>query len=117
MKKIKDVVLNQKLIEKQKITEEGVIKIKKPHRKKNKLFSKISRWMEEGNDKKIILSAKKLKEIEFKMQDVWGFERDSNKHIHWFQNPACSCPTIDNFESFPFRRLYSGDCILHGKLI
>lgn len=53
-------------------------------------------------------------QIEFELQEQWGFTIDANFHRPWYR-PGCSCPRMDNEERYgtPYR-VTSGDCILHG---
>ena len=117
MKKIKDVQLNPKLIARQELNQEDILKIKKLHRQKKKLFSNIIRWMETNQADKIMGSAKKLEKIEFKMQEAWKFSQDYTLHSHWFQNPACSCPKMDNLDYIGYKIIYSSECVLHKHLV
>ena len=117
MKKTKDVQLNPKLIARQELNQEDVLKIKKLHRQKNKLFSNVVRWMESSQVDKVIGSAKKLEAIEFKMQEAWKFYRDYTLHSHWYENPACNCPKMDNYEYMGYKIIYSAECVLHNHLV
>jgi hypothetical protein len=53
-------------------------------------------------------------DIEFALQDAWGFDRDQNRHKFWYR-PKCKCPNMDNNDNYPVGHyLISGDCPLHG---
>ena len=58
---------------------------------------------------------KSIEDIEFKMQELWGFPVDRNMHRYWYECPKCSCPQYDNYESrgTEFRH-YNSECIIHG---
>jgi len=49
-----------------------------------------------------------LHDIEFKMQELWKFEKDESYHHYWFEQPFCSCPKMDNHE-----RIGTGDFIIN----
>ena len=117
MKKREKVNLNPKLIERQELVKKDIVEIQKLHRKKNKLFENIRRWKEYGLLSKVKGSAKKLENIEFKMQKAWKFNQDYTRHTHWFQNPACNCPKMDNFDFAGWKIIYAADCPLHGHLV
>jgi hypothetical protein len=57
-----------------------------------------------------------IENIEFMMQEAWGFPKDSNYHTHWFELPKCICPKMDNKDSYgtPYR-VIRVDCPVHGK--
>lgn len=67
------------------------------------------------SDDKVLLKslAKDLKEIEFELQELWGFERDANFHRFW-EYEKCECPKIDNMDSYPYQQYISYNCPLHG---
>ena len=58
---------------------------------------------------------KRFTELEFKLQDAWGFNRDIKYHRFW-EPIACVCPKIDNDEAWPLG-IYGINyrCILHGQ--
>lgn len=57
-----------------------------------------------------------ITEIEYKLQELWGFTKDSNYHSYWFQCPKCTCPKMDNNDAIGTKyRYYDIDCIVHGK--
>ncbi len=51
-------------------------------------------------------------EIEFELQDLWGFPRNANYHRFWYR-PKCQCPRMDNDDSYPYRHVISGGCEIH----
>ncbi len=65
-------VLNHRLIVEKDLSKDEVLKLVYLHNKKDEIMRK-------AHDK--------IKEIEFQMQDVWGFERDESKHTHRFNIP------------------------------
>lgn len=38
--------------------------------------------------------------LEYKLQDLWGFDQNSTFHRHWTR-PKCKCPSMDNEERYP----------------
>jgi hypothetical protein len=50
---------------------------------------------------------------EYKLQDLWGFERDPNFHKFW-EMDGCTCPTMDNRDAYPYQQIVDGRCPLHG---
>lgn len=97
--------LNIYLIEKQGLDQSQVDQIKELHCQKDELYDKI----EASGDPEIL---KEIEEIEYKLQDAWGFERNSMYHRHW-EVPGCSCPAMDGADDIGFRKHYSLACPLH----
>lgn len=58
-----------------------------------------------------------LEDLEFKLQDNWNFSRDAMKHSYWNRSAECSCPYLDNRESYGHHRIYSSGCNIHGYLV
>ena len=52
---------------------------------------------------KLRTMAYKNKEIEFKLQDAWGFPRNEQKH-YWDELPHCTC----------LYKEINPECIVHG---
>jgi len=52
--------------------------------------------------------------IEFKLQEAWGFEANANFHQFW-KLPHCDCPELDNMDAYPYRSYVNMSCVLHGS--
>lgn len=53
-------------------------------------------------------------QIEFELQELWGFEKNANFHIFW-DRPRCICPTMDNHDRYPYGNyVINSICPLHG---
>jgi hypothetical protein len=58
---------------------------------------------------------KKLTDIEFNMQLLYGEEEDISSHRFW-ETPKCTCPKIDNLELYPSGNpLFDKNCPIHKK--
>jgi hypothetical protein len=109
------IILNNKLIERQKIDEKVVEKIKSIHRKRIKLFNQIEK---ENDSEKLKLLAKKIDDIEYDLQDAWGFPRDNKFHSWWYRMPKCTCAKLDNQERLGCEfKVINESCPLHGRKI
>jgi len=54
-------------------------------------------------------------EIQFKLQEAWGFERNSKMHRFW-DIPACECPKLDNDDAYPSGYyVIDENCKLHWR--
>ena len=59
--------------------------------------------------------AKLITEVEFKLQDAWGFPRNNDYHRFW-DLPGCKCPKMDNDDRWPTGYyVINGDCPIHGS--
>lgn len=58
---------------------------------------------------------KKLTDIEYNMQLLYGEKEDISKHIFWL-TPKCTCSKIDNLEIYPSKKpIFDDKCPIHGK--
>jgi hypothetical protein len=63
---------------------------------------------------KVILE--RLTDLEFTLQDAWGFDRDKNYHTYWLKLSGCTCPKMDNRELIGIDwKWVSEDCLYHGE--
>lgn len=54
-------------------------------------------------------------EVNNVMQDVWGFEINSNNHASW-RLPHCTCPKMDNDDFYPTMTYFTMGCPIHEIL-
>lgn len=84
---------------------------------KNCLLEKLKFYDEienssEGDD--LTKYAKKLSDVEFNLQLLYGVDEDSKYHRFW-ETPKCTCPKIDNVVKFPNGGYIKyKDCPIHG---
>ncbi len=102
--------LNPFLVEQQKLTKRDVKKIFKLHQEKSLVFDE----METSDDLRLV---EEVKQLEFKLQDAWKFERNSSYHL-WYLIPKCRCPKMDNEENLGISnyRIINESCPWHGGL-
>ena len=57
-----------------------------------------------------------LSDVELRLQDLWGFDRDPNKHTWWLRPKYCLCPKMDNTDPafFGGGKIINGDCPIHN---
>jgi len=104
--------LNEALAEKQKITQEQRDNL-------NELYKEMDNLLrEEMLDGHIQQTGKyyaqKMRDLEFKLQENWNFDKDPLKHTWTFRFDQCTCPVIDNMERFGFEKIINCNCPLHG---
>jgi len=57
-----------------------------------------------------------LHNLEFKLQELRGFPKDSSYHISWVHQPCCTCPKMDNDERWGVEsKIINDSCPIHGK--
>jgi len=87
--------LNPHLIKQQNRTEVEVLKIVELHARLHRAFDEMEAETETERLQKL---AALVKELEFHLQEAWGFERNADWHSWWFQVPHCTCPILDNWD-------------------
>ena len=104
--------INSELIKAKAITDDVLEKIKNLHIEKHRLFAYMKE--DEISNTELKCIAIDITDIEYQLQDLWGFPRDPNYH-GWYLIPKCTCPKMDNHDRRGTRyRIISGDCIIHG---
>ena len=103
--------LNPALVERQNLLEVDVYNIKSLHIDR----LAIEDEMMDTDDKELLKAlAKDWTNVQFLMQDAWGFARDSNYH-RWWTLPKCKCASMDNDDAYPSGQYwYSSECPIHG---
>lgn len=89
--------LNPFLIERQGRTEEDIDKIVGLHQELHEVFDEMEAESPE-NTERLGNLALVVKQLEFELQEAWGFDKNENYHSWWFQVPHCACPLMDNFD-------------------
>lgn len=109
--------LNQNLVKKQGLSEEDIGYIESLHHKKANLFDEIKFEHETAKPYQFEFWVAQLRNLEFRMQDAWGFDIDDRYH-EWYKIPHCTCPMMDNED---YRgttwAIYSEDCPFHGHKV
>ena len=99
---------------KQKLDVNDLKIIKNIHRKRLRLFDIIT---EENDPVRLRKLAQQITEIEYTLQEAWGFNKNINFHSWWFMAPKCHCPIMDNQDSIGTNyHIITTDCPLHGSL-
>lgn len=103
--------INENLVKHQGV-QDRVQEIKNLHLKRLEL----EKEMQKSDDPDFLsVSDDAYTEIEFQLQDAWGFGRDITYHKFW-ERPKCKCPKLDNNEFYPIKYTYvSGGCPLHAS--
>lgn len=82
---------------------------------KNCLLEKLKIYDEIENSDNLEKYYKKLTDLEYSMQILYGEEEDISYHRFW-ETPKCTCPKIDNLEIYPSQTpIFNDKCPIHGK--
>lgn len=84
---------------------------------KNCLLEKLKIYDEINiNDTDLHKYYKKLTNIEYNMQLLYGEKEDETYHKFW-ETPKCTCPKIDNIEMYPNKEtIFNLKCPIHGEI-
>ena len=108
-------MLNERLIEKQQISEDDIQQIIDLHNEREDLFEWMGNLDPIQEQHRLQLSAKLLTDIEFQLQEAWKFTKGKQYHTWWYMVPHCKCPFMDNREAFGTDfAVISVDCPVHG---
>ena len=108
--------LNPFLVAQKKLTEGEVAEIIRLHVEKDHLLDRI----EKSGDRGIL---REIEDVEYKLQEAWGFPRNRSYHRGWMEPKNCSCPRLDNLDSLGAGsddscfRYYNAECKLHGQIL
>lgn len=76
------------------------------------------KWKGEDNSHVMMSLNNILQNIEFALQEQWGFEKNLNYHTWWLKPKSCKCPKLDNTDIAYFGRgkIINLDCPVHSCL-
>ena len=105
--------LNVRLAESRGLSKQDFLDLVAAHQQKVGIFQQMR---DTEDPEHLHVLAEQLTEVEFKIQDAWGFPRDKSKH-RWFQAPRCQCPLYDNVDRLGTDEMViNGHCPVHGSL-
>ena len=105
--------LNDRLAQKQRVTDEQLEFLRVSHQIKHKIFEKAKLTKDNKGLRDLAII---FEELEFLQQEAWNFEQDK-KHHRWFDLPGCTCPKLDNGDRVGVtdERIISTDCPAHNE--
>lgn len=107
--------LNPCMALKQGLSAEEVDKVASIHVKLQDLFDKMR---DEADPRQLPSYIPKVEQLEFDLQEAWKFDKDVKKHSWWYRVPHCTCPKLDNRDSWGSgQRIISKECPVHGGLL
>lgn len=103
-----DIYLNRQLLKKQNIDSET---------EKELLATHEALYGIKQNPNNYDNPLELVTELEYHLQQLWGFKKDSKYHVHQFEIKTCQCPWIDNLERAGTGLfIYNTECPIHNKL-
>lgn len=98
------------LIERQGVDDETLRHIKLTHVMRAKLCERMEQT---DNASELVELSKKITNLEYVQQQLWGFPEDCSYH-RWFDVPKCLCPKTDNEEALgSSQQIVSNNCPVH----
>ena len=85
------------------------------------LYDKLEELIEEGNATLSVEENRRIvnevEQLEFKLQELWGFGRSQMHHRYWSRLDMCLCDadSLDNRDDRGYRRTISCGCPIHGN--
>ena len=112
----KDIYLVKYEDARDRVEERRVTNEKNLPKLKNCLIEKLKiHGAIQSSDEDLKKYYKKLTDIEYNMQILYGEEEDISYHRFW-ETPKCTCPKIDNLENYPSNKpIFDDKCPIHGK--
>lgn len=102
-----------------RVEEDRVKNKKKIGKLKNCLLEKLKIFdiIENSTEEDLRIYYKKLTDIEYNMQLLYGEDENISYHRFW-ETPKCTCPKIDNLELYPSASpIFDYNCPIHRKVI
>lgn len=104
--------LNEKLAERQGVTDQEMINLVDLHQEKLSIFSQMEAISDRAELRRM---AGLVEGIEFEMQKNWHFPQDATFH-EWYNVPNCTCPKMDNEDRRGTSyRVVDAKCPIHGE--
>lgn len=103
--------VNPFLIQKRGVSDENLTLILHAHYYKSQLYQEMEEFDSPPDLKEY---ARKIEEVEYYLQELWGFPKNNAYHKFW-EVPHCSCGSLDNKDAYGtgFRH-YSSVCPVHS---
>ena len=108
-------MINLKLAQARGLGQDTIGKIERHQREAQDLVTAMQKVVdsEPDNYDKLLQLKHDWTEVQFKLQDLWGFAQNADFHRS-YTLPGCKCPVMDNDDRLgtPYH-VYAQDCQLH----
>lgn len=109
MMNVEDVKLNQRLVEMHGLSENTQTAIKVVM---VKLYGVLEEPSTCSKDMRVVVRV--IEGLEFTLQMLWGFDRNSDYHRYWHRVKGCTCPSMDNNDPlYHGHRIITQGCPFH----
>lgn len=106
--------LNKETVKLQKVSTEVLNRIKELHRYQHGTKQVMKKLNPQTDIEELLLLLETWRKREFKLQELWGFDKNANFHKEW-ELPHCACPKIDNEDFYGNNMRYiSENCPYHS---
>lgn len=104
-------MINKELAKRQDLSEETIANIESLHLKRKDYYNR----MKIAPDCDLKEWDRLCEMLEYKLQELWGFPRNSRYHKFW-ERPRCECCKMDNEDRFGTGYyIINENCPLHGN--
>ena len=108
------VTLNDRLLKSQDIDNDTTIKLLDGHSRRIEVLDKMDACHED-DVASLKFYATIITNIDFELQELWGFKRNIDMH-RWWEIPHCQCPAMDNQDAYGTKYNYYNEmCPIHGE--
>lgn len=107
-------MINEQLAESRGISAENKEEIIRAHRLLQLINENIGDYVSEIGYKRV---AQMVEDLDYRLQELWGFPLDKAYHTYWYQINGCTCPKMDNQETLGTgRKWINQSCPFHGSM-
>lgn len=112
--KITSKILNPYMVKQQGLSKDDINKIVELHETLHAIFNQMETLDPEKDQVALKACGAQIEELEFQLQDAWGWKQNADLHTWWFKSPHCCCGFFDNMERLgtPYRVINDG-CPVH----
>lgn len=102
-------MLNKGLVKERGLSDFKIYALEQQHERLRDCLENPEKY---GTNKDVVLL---IREIEYTLQELWGFPKDINYHTYWGRVKGCNCPSSDNQIGSPYKWVRT-TCPFHGNM-
>lgn len=112
----KEYRINPTLVKAQGLTDNNIENIISLHKARLDFCYDLEKSGVPANPEERTKAVEVIRDIEFALQNEWGFDKDENYHVYWNTLPGCKCPVMDNVDTQGTKyRHINKICPFHGS--
>jgi len=93
------MTINKELVKKQGVSKQDISKINRLHEIRDDYIARMKKLNPKKEQYLLRLFSSFITEINYQLQELWGFDRNKNYHRDWYL-PHCICPKMDNDDMY-----------------